>query len=699
MSIKSFKINRNFKIAISATAIIALLTNHSWGQGKNKPVDSLEKALEEVVVTAQYRPQSVRKSVYQMSIINQKRIQAKAVSNTQQILSGELGIRFNNDLALGTSDISFLGMSGRSIKILLDGVPVLDRGDIRESLNQLNPGQIERIEIVEGPMSIVYGADALAGIINIITKQPNKHKIQIGAQVSEETAAKEYQAMVGKGLHTQQVNGSWSNGKFSVLASVLHYDFSGYGADSFGRNQIWKPKEQLLPSISLGYKDDNWNINYRNDYLLETIYTLGKINLDVYRASNQFFTTSKMGHQLSANRPIGKKWFINSSASYTDFRRYTKTDILDYNKKTITRSLAPGDNDTAIFNAFNFRAAAIYYASKKLSFQPGIEYNYDKASGERIEGTPQVNNISAFLTAEYKPVSNFNLKPGIRITKNSLYDAPPIIPAINALYQVNDEISIRGSYAQGYRAPALRELYFVFKDANHSIVGNPDLKAEASKSFNLSFAYKKPTAKSRIYSTDLNLFYNNFNNLIDNAVSSTNSQEYTFVNINKYKTAGIGITNKFISKKLDWTIGGLLLGQFNDVPATDSVNASIKGFNWAPEFNMELMYHILATKTKLNLFYKFTGKRTSYVALGEKNGVMELALGTRSAYSTIDFNIQQEIAKGLNVFFGVRNLLDVTDIQNSLPSGGSHSGVSNIPFSYGRSYFVTLNYNFLKNLK
>ncbi|HTO17333.1 MAG TPA: TonB-dependent receptor [Edaphocola sp.] len=678
---------------------MAISIHDITAQDRKEVPDSLEKALEEVVITAQYQPQSLRKSVYQMSIINQKRIQAKAVSSTQQILSGELGIRFNNDLALGTSDISFLGMSGRSIKILLDGVPVLDRGDIRESLNQLNPGQIERIEIVEGPMSIIYGSDALAGIINIITKQANKHIIQIGAQVSEETAAKEYQLIRGKGLHTQQVNGSWSNGKLNILASVLHYDFGGFGADSFGRNQIWKPKEQLLPSIRLGFNNNNWNLNYRNDYLLETIYTLGKINPDVYRASNQFFTTSKMAQQFSASRPIGQKWFLNSSVSYTDFKRFTKTDLLDYNNQTITTSKAPGENDTAIFKSFNFRTSALYYFSKKLSWQPGFEYSFDKGSGERIIGIPQVYNFSAFVTAEYKPIPSFNLKPGLRVTKNSLYDAPPIIPAINALYQVNDQLSVRGSYAQGFRAPALRELYFVFKDANHSIIGNPDLKAEESRSFNLSFSYRKPTEKSRIYATDLNFFYNNFDNLIDNAVSSTNSQVYTFVNIKKYQTAGVGLTNKFISKKLDWTIGGLLLGQYNNQLTSDTLNQNVTGFNWSPEVNMELMYYILASKTKLNLFYKFTGRRTSYIQTGEKDGKIELTLGTRAAYSTVDFNVQQEITKGLNVFFGVRNLFNITDIQNTLPSGGPHSSLSDVPFSYGRSYFVTLNYNFLKNLR
>ena len=64
-----------------------------------------------------------------------------------------------------------MGMSGNNVKILLDGIPLIDRGATKQSLSQLDVNSIERVEIVEGPMSVVYGTDALAGVINIITKR------------------------------------------------------------------------------------------------------------------------------------------------------------------------------------------------------------------------------------------------------------------------------------------------------------------------------------------------------------------------------------------------------------------------------------------------------------------------------------------------------------------------------------------------
>lgn len=127
--------------------------------------------LDEIVVTGQFSPQSVRNSVYKVKVINQTQIEAKGATTIQSILNTEVGIRMSNDMALGETDFEFMGMSGNNVKVLIDGVPMLDRLDKKQSLSQIDINQVERIEIIEGPMSVIYGSDALAGVINIITKK------------------------------------------------------------------------------------------------------------------------------------------------------------------------------------------------------------------------------------------------------------------------------------------------------------------------------------------------------------------------------------------------------------------------------------------------------------------------------------------------------------------------------------------------
>ena len=127
--------------------------------------------LDPVVVTGNAQPTTLRQSVYQVRVIDRLRIEQRAATSVLSVLTTELGVRWAQDNATGTADIQLMGMSGRNVKILLDGVPLPDRGDTRESLLQIDPNQLERIEIVEGPLSVMYGTDALAGVINLITKK------------------------------------------------------------------------------------------------------------------------------------------------------------------------------------------------------------------------------------------------------------------------------------------------------------------------------------------------------------------------------------------------------------------------------------------------------------------------------------------------------------------------------------------------
>ncbi len=160
--------------------------------------------LKDVVVTGQYAPQSLKNSVYMVRTITAEQIRLRNPAKVQDVLTDQLGIRFTNDLTLGTSSITLQGVAGQRVKILLDGVPLLDRGDTRESLNQIDVNTIDHIEIVDGPMSVSYGSDALGGVINLITKKGSGgESLRVYGRVQEETAGSKYKAFDGAGTHHQ----------------------------------------------------------------------------------------------------------------------------------------------------------------------------------------------------------------------------------------------------------------------------------------------------------------------------------------------------------------------------------------------------------------------------------------------------------------------------------------------------------------
>ena len=661
--------------------------------------DSLSvKNLEELIVTGQYKPQTLKKSVYQVRVINNERIKQSGATNVQQVLNNQVGFRFAADNTLGTTDVQLMGMSGRNVKILLDGVPMIDRGDTRESLNQIDVNSIERIEIVEGPMSVSYGSDALAGVINIITKKNKNNGLTLTAKLQEETAGSEYHAFNYKGVHQQNITVDYKKNNWSFTAGGSHNDMNGFGGDAYGRDKAWLPKEQWLGNARISYDKGPFNIYFRTDVLHEDILSKGAINYGNYKAIDKRYSTDRFTNQLQGAYTFNKKLQLAATLAYTDYTRSTRTTRHDFEKNTDELTTGDGEQDISKFNSFVFRTTVQYQLSNKVSLQPGIDINREAASGPRISDKPVITDYAAFVSAEVKLGSAINIRPGLRFIKNSVYNAPPVIPSINTKLIISKKLDLRMAYAYGFRSPALRELYFYFVDANHNVVGNPNLKAENSNSFNASLNWNALPKNTRTYSVSLSGFYNVFNNQIDFALSSPTSNQYTYFNVNKAKTVGGTIENKYSFKNLESSLGFSYVGIFRKLyDEKDYSNETNKDFLWSPEVNASISYNVNIIKTRFNLFYKYTGKKPQLVT--GKNGANQPALliAETESYQLADFTGTTKINKYLSVNAGVKNIFDVTNVSNNAAASTSvHNAGYNVAIGYGRSYFVGLNFQWNK---
>ena len=126
--------------------------------------------MDEVVVTAQYTPERADKSIYRIEVINARQIEQKAATNMADLLKDQPTMRVGQDAIFGTT-LKMQGLSGENVKFLMDGVPMVGRMNGNFDLNQINLYNVDHIEVIEGPMSVIYGSNALAGVINIITKE------------------------------------------------------------------------------------------------------------------------------------------------------------------------------------------------------------------------------------------------------------------------------------------------------------------------------------------------------------------------------------------------------------------------------------------------------------------------------------------------------------------------------------------------
>lgn len=649
--------------------------------------------LKDVVVTGQYEAQSLKNSVYQVRNISAERIKLRGATTVQQVLSTELGIRIVNDLTLGTADVQLLDISGQRVKILLDGVPLLDRGETRESLGQVDINMIDHIEIVEGPMSVMYGTDALGGVINLITKKAGfgNNSFNVGMRVQEESTGKQYKGFDGRGTHNQNLNVEWQRNGWNIGANVSRNNFGGWNPNNGTTG--WLPKDQLLGSLTTGYSNQKFNVWYRINATDEDIFSAGPLNLTTNSSIDQKYITHRYLHELQGDMRVSNSFSFNVAASYTDYSRRTQTT--DFNHNTGERRLTPDPTQqaTARFNNKFVRGTALYKISSAISLQPGFEVNLTGSTGDRILGTPTINDYAFFASSEISLGSKVNIRPGFRLIHNSVYDAPPVIPSVNAKVALSPVLDLRMAYARGFRSPALRELYFNFVDASHTIYGNSNLKAEYSNSYNGSLTWQAMNGEPVKLKSVFGGFYNQFNNFIGtaNVLDPSRGNITTYLNIEQYKTLGGTIENTVNYKSLQATLGFYYTGRYNRLKDEES---TVPELSWTPELNSNITYNVTKWQTSFNLFYKLSGVRPTYEYIPTTTTIRR---ATVSAYSTADFTINKVVNKTLNLTGGVRNLFDVTRVNNtSLDTGGAHSTGGSVAMGYGRSLFLGLNYQFSK---
>jgi outer membrane receptor for ferrienterochelin and colicins len=325
---------------------------------------------------------------------------------------------------------------------------------------------------------------------------------------------------------------------------------------------------------------------------------------------------------------------------------------------------------------------------KKVNYEVGYDINVQNANGTMMKaGAQQMGDYAIFASAEYKLFNAVTLRPGLRYSYNTDYQAP-VIPSINMLYKVSDNLKLRASYARGFRAPSLQELYFYFVDVNHNIIGNADLKAEYSNNYSLMAAYTGQTGGLG-YKIDGGLFYNDINNLITLARKGAGT-EYTYINIGKYRTEGLQVTGLLNFNHISISVGGSYIGTYNQL----SESGNLPAYSYTPEMRSSIYYDITKIGLRASLFYKYTGRATGYT-IDAANTVKQTFI---DAYSMADASVSKFLfGKKLNIAAGCKNLFDIQNI-NAYASGSAHSSAgSNVPIATGRYFFIKLDLSLNSN--
>lgn len=647
--------------------------------------------LNEVVITAQYAPTIAEKSVQKIQIIDKEKIQQMGAANLKDVFTNQLNVRLQQDNVLGAG-MNLQGISGENVKILVDGVPLIGRMNGNIDLSQINVNNIERIEFIEGPLSVQYGTNALAGTINIITKNSSTKKISAGANAYYESIGT-YNAGVDFNLALKKHNVQFNAGRNYFdgwnPGDDLFYFPKPHIADST-RYKQWKPKEQYFGNIAYSYTFKKLNIGFKSAYFDEKIINRGMPRSPYAETSfDDYYFTKRFDNNVFFNGTLSKNWTVKALAAYNYYDRIKKTVFKDLTTLEEQLSQNSSDQDTNRFSLLMSRASFVHYIdSSNFNYEVGYDVNYESALGKKMKNNVQyMGDYAAFVTVEYKLFNKLLFKPGLRYAYNTIYKSP-LIPSLNIKLTVNEKHAFRASYAKGFRAPSLKELYFLFVDINHNIIGNSNLKAENSNNFSLSYQYRQSFNKIR-FMLDASLFYNDIYNLI--SLVQITGTEYSFINIGKYKTLGFQMSNTLKVENLSFQTGFNYTGRYNDLVSSKN---NVPEFSFSPEFQENISYKLIKHKLVMSLFYKYNGKLPGFAKVND-----EIIQTSIQDYHTLDASITKQFFKkdrvGLTI--GCKNIFDVRNISTTLIAGGVHSSSSSsMPLSTGRNYFIKLAINICK---
>lgn len=636
--------------------------------------------LNDAVVTAQHSPTNTSNAVQRVKVIGREQIDSKAANNLHELLNSEMNIRLNTDLVLGTN-IEMMGMGGDKVKILIDGVPVVGRLGGNIDLSQINLNNVERIEIVEGPLSVSYGNDALAGTINLITKKvPAKNSFSAYAESYYETVG-QYNVSGGAGYKKKN---------FSVATSGGRNYFDGFKGQIIGRGFQWDPKEQKFGELKVNHSIKDWKLGLSSDLFDEKITNRGNVQIgydDSGRhqyGNDDYYKTLRFSSNLTVNKLFKSKYQFNFLGAYNFYRRRKNT--YRKNLETLNQQLVQDNSlqDTTVFDLITSRSTVQGKALKnKLSWEVGYDIKLERGEGKRIENKEKkIGDYALFTTTEINVLPALLARVGIRFTHNTGYTAP-FTPSLDVKYKINENLQWRGSYGRGFRAPNLKDLYFDFVDINHNIKGNTNLKAETSHSFTTSLSFQKPYKKS-IIKAEINAYYNDVKDEIYLAQVDTVTGLFQNVNRGEARTLGTQLNTEYRSDKWKLALGGSLMGIYNPESKENSIADK---YSYSPEAQFLATYRFKESGVNISIYYKYIGERLDF-RLGANN---ELIKRTSEAYGMGDVTVSKSfLKKHVFVSTGVKNVFDVTDVRSTSGGGGHTVSNSSSSISWGRTAFVKL---------
>ncbi|MBO0367607.1 TonB-dependent receptor [Pseudomonas putida] len=646
------------RIFSRSSTLAVLLAGAAHAQ--TNPPEPVPLTLEDVVVTASGFEQRVEDAPASITVIDGEDLRRKSYRDLGDAVRDVEGVTVNG--GANESDISMRGMPGDYTLILVDG----KRQSARESRVNGNAGYeqsfvppaaaIERIEVVRGPMSSLYGSDAIGGVINVITRKVSP---EWGGSIGYDYSARQHSAEGDAGQTT------------FYLSGPLKEDLLGL--------QVWGRYLDRQADADLEQTNGHSKADHRD--LTTRLAFTPTIDHDILLEAG--VTRLKNGDGVSANWATREQennrdhWSLSHQGRWG----WATSDVALYQETTSREGKATPDQTdiygrkpeirNRVLDAKLVVPTTYNVSTVGLQWQKNQVTDWNQGLGDKVDYEFSVQQKALFAENEWSVTDTFALTGGLRLDNHEEY-GNHFSPRLYGVWRATDQWTLKGGVARGFKTPELRavvEGYAYLRRNRFVMLGNPDLKPETSTNYEVSALW----SNRNDLSAGVTLFYNDFQDKLSTVTTDRRWNGYIVmdrVNVDKAVIRGVELTGQ-------WDIRSDLLIKGN-YTYTDSEQKT--GANAGAPL-------ALTPKQKANLRgeWQVNDRAQAWAALsyyGEETG-NTITAESAPGYTTADIGGSYDLTHALTVNASLNN---ITDKRLDDETYGT--------VNYGRTLWMGATYNF-----
>lgn len=663
-------------------AIAVFVMGGVTAQAEELPVYSFD----EVVVTATRTENDVKKVPASTQVITQEDIKRGGATSVRNALSMYANIFQKSKVRGGGHDIIIRGMETKHSLVMVNGRRISNEADANGlgnamSLDRININDVEKIEIVRGPSSALYGSEAMGGVLNIITKPSKEQTLLTGLEHTSEDTSHWWHADTGRiGNFSMTFDARFNKINRSMLDTATE-------SDPYGTAQTY--------NASLNYYvNDHSYVNAYMDYYSQHLKTdmgtpamkpitlttsSGKMSLSgqamLEGTGSKAFKQKNYG--ISWNGKTDKNdWQIQAYMSKFNWSDTSNTKVLGsippagmegmFNYLLQKKNTYDFNHDEHNMWAIEGRDSLRVNDHHRVTF--GAEYVKEKVAGTglgsngdgvhnitengktKLSSEKTLSSYAAYLQDEIE-YGKWFIVPAIRYDHHSAYGSHTS-PKIGVTYNATDHFRIKANYGDGFKAPSVSQLFYdldrMMGSSYVHLTGNPNLKPEKSKSWDLGVEAEFGKGYG-----SLTYFDNDVDNLIASIPKGKDSNGhnlYRYENVNKARIKGLENTLGYrFNDTLEFKVTSTLL---------DAKDTSA-GKDLTQRARLSQIYQLIYDDHKdtgwsavlwNQLDYKFvTGKAWEH---GES---------VKKSYSLTNFSLTRKVNKDTRVYGSVQNIFDKKD--------------------------------------